>query len=598
MNQQSDEYDAHAASSVPKVGETLSWSNVNMKVSLGKNKDEKEILSSVWGECNPGETTAILGSSGAGKTSLFNVIAGRVSPTANLSIDAEIYIGGRIISPKKLFKIRKQIAFVAQEDSLNETSTPRESMRFSAKLRLPRSTTDNEIDTLVNGFIKQLGLTSCADTIVGGGFKKGISGGEKKRTSVGVELIVRPSIVLLDEPTSGLDAYSAEQVCEVLKKVAVEQNTCVLFTIHQPAADLFMSFDRVMLMNRGKIMYVGKTSDVRKDFDDNGHPIKEGFNAAEWMLKIAQVKSDEELISCNFYPEDKRSTEEKQVLSKVTDTEQQTGASFLTQLKLLQQRELRTLARDSISTIIGITITGFLAVIFGLFFWNIGRLSREDQTEVQAQLGAISNVLISTMFGQAQGALMAFPSQRPLFLREYSTNHYSVLPYFISKLGTEAFQASLAILVQSLITYFMIGFRLNFFIFFAIQWSLAMTSQAVAVFLGSNFSDPDSANQFFTILVVPQLYFSGVFLPIDLIPKLLRWSQYLCSIRYSSALAMIYEFADCEPGIEEENCAILLERNNVDPDDAWFFWLGMWGVFLVFRLAALFILQKKSKTFS
>lgn len=218
--------------------------------------------------------------------------------------------------------------------------------------------------------------------------------------------------------------------------------------------------------------------------------------------------------------------------------------------------------------------------------------------DVQAQVGAITNILISTMFGQAQGALMAFPSERPLFLREYSTNHYGVVPYFISKLGTEAFRASLAITVQTAITYFMIGFQLNIFTFFAIQFSLAMTSQAIAVFLGSNFSDPDSANQFFTILIVPQLYFSGVFLPIDLIPKLLRWSQYLCSIRYSSALVLMYEFDDCNPGIEADNCDSILSRNEVDPDDALNFWLGMGGLFVVFRLAALIILQRKSKTFS
>lgn len=585
-----------ATSNEANVGEKLSWSNVNMKVKLGKGKEDKHILSSAWGECNPGETTAILGPSGAGKTSLFNVISGRISPAPNLTLDAELYIGGTKVKSKKLFNIRKQIAYVAQEDSLNETSTPRESMRFSARLRLPRSTTDEEIEKLVNGFIKQLGLSSCADTLIGGGFKKGISGGEKKRTSVGVELIVRPSIVLLDEPTSGLDAFSAEQVCQVLKKVAVEQNTCVLFTIHQPSADVFMLFDRVMVMNRGSMMYFGKTSNVKIDFADNGYPIKDGFNAAEWMLKIAQEKTDDELD--NFYPKDKRSAEEKKSESLSVETERGNSSSFFTQLNLLLQRELKTLWRDCLAIIINVSITAFLAVIFGMFFWDIGRLSREDLTDVQAQVGALSNVLISTMFGQAQGALMSFPSQRPLFLREFSTNHYGVIPYFIAKLGVEAFQASLAIAVQTCITYFMIGFQLNIIVFFAIQWSLAMTSQAVAVFLGSNFSDPDAANQFFTLIVVPQLYFAGVFLPLDLIPKILRWSQYLCSVRYATALAMIYEFESCEPGIEEQNCDIILSRNEVDPDDSTFYWIATWGLFLAFRLSALLILQRKSKTFS
>jgi ABC-type multidrug transport system ATPase subunit len=100
-------------------------------------------------------------------------------------------------------KVRKSIAFVAQDDSLHSTTTPREAIRFSAKLRLPRSTTTEQIENLVTQMINELGLVSCADTIVGGPLIKGISGGERKRTSVGVELVVRPTMVFLDEPTSG-----------------------------------------------------------------------------------------------------------------------------------------------------------------------------------------------------------------------------------------------------------------------------------------------------------------------------------------------------------------------------------------------------------
>lgn len=100
------------------------------------------------------------------------------------------------------------------------TSTPREAIRFSAKLRLPRSTTEKQLNRLVDRMLEELGLTDCADTIVGGALIKGISGGQRKRTSVGVELVTKPALVFLDEPTSGLDSFSAVQLCQVLKKVA------------------------------------------------------------------------------------------------------------------------------------------------------------------------------------------------------------------------------------------------------------------------------------------------------------------------------------------------------------------------------------------
>jgi ABC-type multidrug transport system ATPase subunit len=107
------------------------------------------------------------------------------------------------VDPTKI-TVRKQIAFVAQDDSLQVTSTPRESIRFSAKLRLPRSTTDHQLDKLTQRMLDELGLAKCADTIVGGALIKGISGGERKRTSVGVELVVKPALVFLDEPVSFL----------------------------------------------------------------------------------------------------------------------------------------------------------------------------------------------------------------------------------------------------------------------------------------------------------------------------------------------------------------------------------------------------------
>ena len=100
-------------------------------------------------------------------------------------------------------EVRKQIAYVPQEDSIQVTSTPREAIYFSAKLRLPRNTTEEHLKTLTDEMIKELGLSSCADTVIGGNLEKGISGGERKRTSVGVELVVRPALVFLDEPTSG-----------------------------------------------------------------------------------------------------------------------------------------------------------------------------------------------------------------------------------------------------------------------------------------------------------------------------------------------------------------------------------------------------------
>lgn len=157
----------------------------------------KELLKNVWGEVPGKEITAIMGPSGAGKTSLLNILAGRARSKGNLKISADVRLNNYAVDPTAL-EVRKQIAFVAQDDSLPATSTPREAIRFSAKLRLPRTTTDFELDSLTDKMLNALGLTHCADTYVGGALLKGISGGERKRTSVGVELVTKPALVFLD----------------------------------------------------------------------------------------------------------------------------------------------------------------------------------------------------------------------------------------------------------------------------------------------------------------------------------------------------------------------------------------------------------------
>lgn len=146
-----------------------------------------------------------MGGSGAGKTSLLNILAGRTRNGGRLHVSSLIHLDDQRVDPTKI-SVRQKIAFVAQDDSLQATATPREAIRFSAKLRLGRKMTDEQLDNLTECMLEELGLSACADTLVGGPLIKGISGGERKRTSVGVELVVKPAMVFLDEPTSGLDS--------------------------------------------------------------------------------------------------------------------------------------------------------------------------------------------------------------------------------------------------------------------------------------------------------------------------------------------------------------------------------------------------------
>ena len=241
-------------------------------------------MQNVSGHAKAGELTAIMGASGAGKTSLFNILAGRSRSKGPLQVQANIRLGTAHLDPNNTnTNIRTMIAFVAQEDALHEASTPRQALHFSARLRLPRATTKPEIEDLVDVFIEELGLSSCRDTVIGGERKKGISGGEKRRVSIGIEMISQPSMIFLDEPTSGLDSFAAKQVMKLLEKVARAGNV-VLFTIHQPSSDIFGMFDRLILLHQGRLMYTGPAKNVQEDFARLGYPVAVHYNPADWIL--------------------------------------------------------------------------------------------------------------------------------------------------------------------------------------------------------------------------------------------------------------------------------------------------------------------------
>jgi ABC-type multidrug transport system ATPase subunit len=340
----------------------------------------------VWGEVPQQQTTAIMGPSGAGKTSLLNILAGRAASRGRVTIDADVRLNNFAVDPKDM-NVRKHIAFVAQDDSLQVTSTPREAIYFSAKLRLPRDTPERNLEKLVNKMIKELGLIHCADTYVGGALVKGISGGERKRTSVGVELVVKPAMVFLDEPTSGLDSFSAVQLCQVLKKVA-NAGASVLFTIHQPASEIFNSFDRLILMNKGRVMYQGAVTEVPSFFAQRGHACPTNYNPADWIMNVAQSIPEDQLNQAGFFPKDTRPIEEpfkgdeaegRDALG-ITLTDRHASGRYDDspvgmgiQVQMLFTRELKNIARDTASIGARFGLTIFLSILVGIIFLNVGK---------------------------------------------------------------------------------------------------------------------------------------------------------------------------------------------------------------------------------
>lgn len=196
----------------------LVWENINYtlrKKEKGK-KEKRQILKSVFGEAKSGEITAIIGQSGAGKTTLLNLLANKLKPGLG-KVQGDFYVDNSKINRFKTF-IAQNSSYLRQEDTFYDFYTPRQLLRFASKLKLPGP--DSSREKVINSLIADLNLKSCADEVVGNFEKKGVSGGEKRRISIGLELMNDPSIIFLDEPTSGLDSFTTLLVMGILKKQA------------------------------------------------------------------------------------------------------------------------------------------------------------------------------------------------------------------------------------------------------------------------------------------------------------------------------------------------------------------------------------------
>jgi ABC-type multidrug transport system permease subunit len=395
----------------------------------------------------------------------------------------------------------------------------------------------------------------------------------------------------------------------------------VLFTIHQPSSEIFNSFDHLILLNKGRVMYQGEVSDIPDYFAARGRPNPPNFNPADWIMNVAQSVPFDTLDTEGFFPQDPRDVgepftpEEGKDALGITITRrtimpgsnsQQAGETndvkppgLFTQISMLFTREINNLTRDVAALGARFGITAFLALLIGVIFLNVGETDSSVPINLQSHFGALIMVMISAMFGTAQPALLSFPAERPVFLREYSTDHYSVVSYFMSRLTIEASLTAVQILIQAVIAYFMIGFQADFVIFYVSIYALAMASTALAVFLGCSVEDPKMAQELLPLLFVPQMLFAGFFVAPHLIPSWLSWARYLSALTYGVRILMVAEFWDCDPSNPQTNemCNALVYNIDADPDDTWWNWLVLAGLFVVFRLSALVVLRRKATKF-
>ncbi|PPD82449.1 hypothetical protein GOBAR_DD20619 [Gossypium barbadense] len=258
-----------------KSGFPFRWKKPN--VSSGNTT--KSLLRGISGEAKEGETMAILGASGSGKSTLIDALANRISKQ---SLKGSITLNGEVLDSDVLKVIS---AYVMQDDLLFPMLTVEETLMFSAEFRLPRSVSKSKKKARVQGLIDQLGLRNAGKTVIGDEGHRGVSGGERRRVSIGIDIIHDPILLFLDEPTSGLDSASALMVVKVLQRIA-EGGSIVIMSIHQPSSRILGLIDRLIILSQGRTLYSGSPSNLPQFFSDFGHPIPNNENPSEFALDL------------------------------------------------------------------------------------------------------------------------------------------------------------------------------------------------------------------------------------------------------------------------------------------------------------------------
>ncbi|KAE9585270.1 putative xenobiotic-transporting ATPase [Lupinus albus] len=268
-------------------GMVMVWENLTVELrTFGEDSSHnKKLLNGLTGFAQPGNIMAVMGSSGSGKTTLLDSLAGR--------LDANVIVRGSIFMDRKKRNLNcREVSYVAQEELLLGTLTVRETLTYSANMRLPSKMSKEEINRVVEETIMKMGLEECADNTIGNWHLRGLSNGEKKRLSIGLEILTQPHVLLLDEPTTGLDSASAFYVIQALTNIASNGEKIIICSIHQPSSEVFNLFHDLLLLSTGETVYFGQAKTALKFFADAGFPCPTRRNPSDHFLMCINLDFD------------------------------------------------------------------------------------------------------------------------------------------------------------------------------------------------------------------------------------------------------------------------------------------------------------------
>eukprot|EP01033_Poteriospumella_lacustris_P017944 gene17944-12863_t len=444
-----------------------------------KSRIPKMLLKDISGKITGG-LWAIMGSSGSGKTTLLSTLSLRLDP-AYMDISGDIRLNGREYSRAHL---KTMSAYVMQDDLLHAEFTVEETMFYAAQLRMSSDLTKEQRKARVDEVLALMGIEHTRNVIIGDTRRKGISGGERKRVCVAIELLNRPKLMFLDEPTSGLDSSTAFSVCKALKHLADSGECTVVCTIHQPQPKVYRLFDNLILMKQGNIVYQGNSMKVVGFLENIGMPCPTDENLADHLLNVVAVSEDEHRKEGDRIEDHKLRVPVDLTLGIEKPFYTQEGArSWFREYLVLTHRCFKQYYRRWELALMTLVVTVIMAIFLGYGFWK-------DSGNSAATIKLIRPSVFFAMVNQGVGAslqtIIAFPSERAIMLRERQAGAYQVSSYFMARTTCDLITLLWPPILFAAIVYYTVGYqpsahKFGIYMLFCILDTYAATSLCAAV---------------------------------------------------------------------------------------------------------------------
>nr|APP91591.1 ABC transporter G family member 4 [Vitis vinifera] len=531
----------------------------------------------------PSQVLAIVGPSGAGKSTLLDILAARTSPTSgSLLLNS---------SPLNRSSFRKLSAYVPQHDACLPQLTVSETFAFAASLLVPKS---SKIAIIVASLLSELRLTHLAHTRLA----HGLSGGERRRVSIGLSLLHDPAVLLLDEPTSGLDSNSAFNVMQTLQSIAQSRHRTVISSIHQPSFKILSTIDKVLLLSKGTVIHHGTLSSLETFLLSHGYTVPPQLNSLEYAMEIlSQLHEHKPLTPPSLPP----SPEIPEISpSNHSGSMIRYRSSRLHEVLALYNRFWKIVYRTRQLLLVNTLEALGVGLVLGTIYINIGF----DKQGMEKRLGLFAFTL-TFLLSSTTETLPIFINERPILLRETSSGVYRLSSYLIANtLVFLPYLLAIAI-IYSVSVYFLVGLCATwqaFAYFVLVIWVIVLMANSFVLFLSSVAPNYIAGTSLVTIFLGAFFLFSGYFISKDSMPKYWLFMHFFSMYKYALDAFLINEYSclvsRCLLWYEENKTCMatgrdVLQKKGLHERQRWTNIYMLIGFFFFYRVLCFLVLIRR-----